>query len=356
MKNIFSQSFDIVDYVSNNEFEKLAEFAPVISDGAKAFNIDNPEHNQDQDYAIILHHPTLGSMKKYACYSPEITELNLVCLADKINSLPDEIVKIAATNLTAAAKKFKLSVPDNLVKFASSKFIQRDLTLSGVDDKKYIDKLASQNVTPEVHEVYALYDRFPIHTPEHTKKTISWFEKNAHNLDVSETIEFVVKTTAAAVEQGINLESTELKKYAGLNTNTFNSDFYDLVNIRKNNIPEDRDDLITAYNDILRKADELGPEKVAYTLEYLDKEAGINYKYVPDPLLTVFGIEKEASITIDGEQITSKMLKKIKKEDLTDLVGTDGIKELRGKDGLAVFASLPAPIRQDIITLINAQR
>ena len=112
-----SRSFDVVDEVLNGCIEKLATIIEPLSEDAKVAYIPSVEeqHNRpEKDFALILFHPHSGVMHKYALYTPELTELNLAYLNDKQHDLPDELVKVAATNLAASANKYGLTIPDKL--------------------------------------------------------------------------------------------------------------------------------------------------------------------------------------------------------------------------------------------------
>ena len=109
------------------------------------------------------------------------------------------------------------------------------------------------------------------------------------------------------------------------------------------------------YNDLLRRADSIGAIKTAYVLEMLDKEAGLDYYYgknLVDPLRASLGTVKTAGKEIDGTVITRAQLQKLDTSKLTELVGNDGIKDLRGEESLEILASYPRPIRSEIIKLL----
>ena len=55
---------------------------------------------------------------------------------------------------------------------------------------------------------------------------------------------------------------------------------------------------------------------------------------------------------IDGTYVTSSSLDALPSGELTSIVGNDVIDELRGEDKLDVLASLPTPIRKEIIDLM----
>jgi len=114
MTNLMSMSFDVVDEVLNGSIEKLAKIIEPLSETAKVAYIPSMEEQHDRpekDFALVLFHPHSGVIHKYALYTPELVELNLAYLEDKHQKLPEEVIKIAATNLIVAAKQQSIAIP-----------------------------------------------------------------------------------------------------------------------------------------------------------------------------------------------------------------------------------------------------
>ncbi len=356
MKSLWNKNYDIVDHILNSDLdlEKLASLAESLSENVKNAYIPTYEEQLEMshnDFALVLWDSKQGYLPKYACYTPELTELNMVYLSDKAKQLPDELVKVAATNLTAAAKKFNVEIPEELKHLESAYFIDRVVDVNSVDQVKYAQKL-----TPEEQlSKFALHGRYPIHTPEHIKKAEFWFENNAHNLNIDDTLEFISNLTKEAKAQNVQLEKTaaELSK---LEIDRFNPDLYNLVQIRKTSLKENQEDFKETYDEILRNADELGTVKVAYLIELLDKEASLDNFYggsILDPIRTTFAIEKKAGFNFEGKTISPDDLNYIPANTLMNIVNDkDVINGLRGDQSLEVFESLPTPIKRSISDLI----
>ena len=106
----------------------------------------------------------------------------------------------------------------------------------------------------------------------------------------------------------------------------------------------------------LEKCDELGPTKTASVLYEIDKKADLTGNYhhgIEDPIFsTIAGSDEMNSKEVDGVLVKSSQLDSIPSGDLTTIVGNDTIDELRGDDKLDVFASLPKPVRQEILNLM----
>ena len=106
--------------------------------------------------------------RKYALYTPELVEINLEYLSSKATELPEEIVKTASHNLTAAAKKYNITIPSNLEKYSSDTFTDNSIDLREIDETKYILKNASAPKT----NYFALgsVKKYPIDTNMQIKK------------------------------------------------------------------------------------------------------------------------------------------------------------------------------------------
>lgn len=355
MKSLLNKNYDIVDHILNSDLEKLASIVESVSEKAKTGYIPSYEEQMDMpqnNFALVLWDSKLGYLNKYANYTPELTELNLLYLVNKMDTFPEEIVKVAATNLTCSAKQFHVDIPEELKQYESDYFIDRVVSVDDIDQVKY-----AQKMTPnEEIKKYALNGKYPIHTPEHIKKAEFWFENNYPNLSIDEVLEFTTNITKEAKEQGVQLEKTAAE-FSKLSIDKFNPDLYNHIQVRKSSLREDMEDYRETYNDILRNADELGTVKVAFLIELLDKESGLDNYYgrsIIDPIRTTFAIEKKAGLSFEDRIISPDDLNALPSNSLMEIVGDkDVISGLKGSEALVVFESLPTPIKRDIAELIN---
>jgi hypothetical protein len=358
MRKIASMNIDLVDHVINNDDEvgviKLAQIVESLSEDAQIAyipSIEELELKQDRDFAAILWDPKIGSLRKFANYNSELTELNMAFLVDSKNSLPEEVVKIAATNLTCAASKYRLSIPEELEEYKSDKFINNMVDLTAINNVGYLTKTATKN---KKATYYALQEqkKYPIETDMQVKKAASFFDKNNSKLNINDKLEFIANIQDRAKELNVSLSKTAVEKYANLSKDLFNEDFYNNVKVRISYLKDSEEEIKTAYEELISRADELGPLDSAYVLEEIDKTASLAGTYgrgLYDPLIATLGEEKRAGREIDGSFISQDQLRKIDEGVLTSLVGNDVIKELKSESGLDILESLPTPIRKDII-------
>lgn len=349
MKKLASMALDVIDHVTDENIEKLANMVQNLSGAAQSAyipTIEELEEYKDKDFALIIEDKDFGKLRKFAKFTPELTELNMAFLVDSLDKLPKEVIKIAATNLAAAANKFNLAIPDELEPFKSKRFIKNSIDTSAIKEAHFQHKNTE-------FMYYGIPSKkiFPIETEIQITKAASNFEKNANNLTINDKFEFIENIQKRAAEYNISFKKTLLEKYAELDVTKFNEDFYDHIQIRKSYLKEDETELKSEYDDLLNRADDLGPLNTAYALEELDKIANLNSSYgkgILEPLVSVVGFNKIAGKEIDGNFITLDKLRKIDKGVLTEIVGNDYIKDLTGEDGIDVYASLPKPLRQEL--------
>ena len=357
MNKIATIVFDVVDEIVSGDVEKLAQMVEPLSDSAKMAYIPSLEEQStknERDFGLVLWSPQIGQLRKYALYTPELVEINLEYLSSKATELPEEIVKTASHNLTAAAKKYNITIPSNLEKYSSDTFTDNSIDLREIDETKYILKNASAPKT----NYFALgsVKKYPIDTNMQIKKASAYFEKNHKKMDFKDVLEFSVNVREAAERNEVSLDKTAINKYASLDFDNFNSDLYNHVEVRKSYLRDNDDEVKSLYNNLLEKCDELGPTKTATVLYEIDKKAELvgNYHHgLEDPLFATLANSGESDTKeVDGVLIKSSQLDSIPSGDLTAIVGNDTIDELRGDEKLDVLASLPRPIRQELLDLM----
>lgn len=354
MRKIAGMNLDVVDHIINDDVEKLANLVEQLSENAQTAyipSIEELELRKDKDFAAVLWDPKVGYLRKFAKYTPGLVELNMAFLADLKNSLPDEVVKIAAANLTCAASRYNIPIPKELEEYKSDKYVNNTIDLTAINKVSYITKTAS---TKQESKYYAITSKklYPIDTDIELKKAASFFDKNYNKLDINDKLEFLTNIQERAKELNVSLTKTAIEKYASLSQKTFNEDFYNHVQVRKSYLKESEVETKLAYDELITRADELGPVNCAYVMEEIDKTASLNGTYgkgILDPLFATLGTEKKAGREIDGTMVYPDQLKKIDEGTLTSLVGNDVIKELKSDSGLDVLASLPRPVRADIL-------
>ena len=184
MNNLANRNLDVVDAIVSGEIEKLAELVQPLSDDAKMAyvpSLDEQANRDESDFGVILWSPNVGQLRKYALYTPELVEINQAYLAKEKENLPEEVLKIAGNNLTAAALKHNLDIPAELTEYISNDFVDNSLDLRTVDETNFVVKTARTSHSNN----YALSDqgKYPLDTDKQIKKASSYFEKNYKELD-----------------------------------------------------------------------------------------------------------------------------------------------------------------------------
>lgn len=349
MKKLASYNYDVLDNILAGNLEKIATVISNLSEGAKTADVpdyDEQSQRPDSDFALVIDNPMQGSIKKYAKYTKELTELNMAFLEDSWDDLPDELVKVAGHNLKIAAAEYGLDVPEKINSIeVQASYIDNKISLEDVDEYKFTEKLASQEVV-----TYALPSekRYPLNSAADTGHAIDYFNKYAHEFDPSDAIEFAKNTMKAGENFSVSVDGSTIEKFANLDINSFNKDLELHLRTREKFLKEEEH---KTYQDLLKTAEKHEPSKVAMLLERVDKSYGLDEKWgrgISNPALCVFknSIEKTAS------GISLQDLQSIDRVKLSAVVGTEAVSDLIGKDGLDVYNSLPRPIKKEVQNLI----
>lgn len=356
MNKLASINYDITDHMVSGNGEKIASFADNLSKEAKAFSLPDFEELQerpDKDFALVTYHPGQGEMKKFARYNKEITEINLNLLEKEADSLPDEIVKKAAHNLVQAADDFGLDYEGELRKYAEEQggYTDPSINLTDVDEFAYQQKIAS--VEPIQKWAMPSLAKYPLETSRQIEEACNYFEKHANEFDPVDALEFAVNVKKAAeAKEGVH-PSDKIEKFASIDPSMFNEDLPTHIDVRKSYLTPEQDDEYSLYDEFTKKASELKPSKAAQLLERIDKEAELDRawgKGLENPMLAVFGkkFTKKASA---GPSLAE--LQALDNAELTAIVGNSTIKELKSDEGVAVYNSLPTPIKREIDKLLG---
>lgn len=356
MKKFLTMPLDVVDEIVAGNIDKLAEIVEPLSDKAKMAyvpSLDEQAKLAEKDVALIMWSPSVGQIKKYAMHTPELVELNLAYLVSKKDELPSELYKVAATNLTTAANNHNISIPEDLSEFNnSSHYIDNSVDIRDINVSAFIEQ---SKETPKEHYALESSKNYPLDTSSQVKKASAYFERSHKKMDPFTKLEFGQNVIDRATELDVPIDNTEVSKYASVDFECFNKEFYDHVNVRKSFLRENETDLHEGYDNLLRQSDELGVPKTAELLFELDKKAEItgNYgKNIEDPVFSVAGKLGSDGIDIDGVYVRSSSLDAIPSGELTPIVGNDAIDDLRGDDKLDALAALPRPVRKEIIDLM----
>ena len=360
MLKLASKTLDVVDAVLNEEIEKLAELVETLSDEAKEAYIPSYEEQHDGDdseCALILWNPHQGMLKKYAHSTAPLTEINMAFLMDNMDDLPEELVKVAGANLTCAAHRYGVPIPMKLEKYASKVYIDNMVDVAKVNEVSFMKKQAGlEEEEPKLRFAWEDEKKYDISDQEGIEKAASYFEREHYGMDMAKKLEFVLNVSDAAKEAGVSLDETLVDKYASLDNSRLNKDFDSHIDVRVSYLADDDEDFGELYTDLRTSSEELGVIKTAQVLYRIDKLSGITYSYgkgVECPVMSCLSMPKIASITLRGVQVTPEKLRNLDNEDLTGIVGNDNISEIKGDDCLEVLSSMPNPVIDDIIGLMD---
>jgi len=341
---MLTKLYDVNDYLFNNKIEKVAEVAEEIGSDITSTFIPSAEElgsRDNEDFSVTLYQPKHGLMNKYANYDKGLTKLNIGILKRQIDELPNEILKVAATNLEKAAAHYRIDFPEELKQYTVKEPVQI-VDVTKIDKTAYYEKLAACKKKDKAKK-YALPNKkkYPLDTKEHVKKAEAYFKTYYRDMEIPDRVEF-----AKNWEEASDYNNKLIEKYAHLDHNLYNEDFRYHVKSRISLTPDEENKHL--YEELIEKQAEWAPVKTATVLYKLDKKAGLNYYYgksVEDPVGAVFGINKEAEYEIDGKIWKESDFEKISENEILD---ENTVKELHGPDKIAVLKSLPSPIRKSI--------
>lgn len=357
--NLFSSIYDLTDEVIQGNIEKVAEIITELGNDYRHTQVPTIEEQESrpvEDFALTLFHPRHGTLNKYACYDRNLVALNIAFLDIKKNEIPDEIVKMASSNLKLAAERYKLNFPKTLEKYVDSeKNIKSDniVDVTNIDKKAFYLKL--QENTEPIEKIFALKEKkkYPIHTPELIKKASDYFDTYSLEIEVPDRLEFSRNVFHQMVKNNIDVPPL-IDKLANLSTKVLNEDFKYHVRTRKT-MTQDEDNK-NLYDQLLEKTSEWSPVKIASALDKLDKKTGIQYYYnrnISDPITSTLGVKKEASYEIDDRTLTQTEWDDVLNDNLSEYIDSNTQDELKSEEGIEIFKSLPQPIRVGILSRIN---
>ena len=360
MRKIASMKLDVIDYLLNKEANYVSSVVNRAGEIAKIAKIKDLEEQQDLDdsqVAAILFHPHLGTINKYACDTKGSTLINMHILSDNHKDLPDELVKVAAGNLTYVADKYNLNIPSNLKEYKTDSWIDNTVDLTRINKVAFSQKLESNNFQKTASaSKFALprSKKFPIADKNHTKLAASVFENAGVDMSVEDRVEFATNIIPEMAKHKLPLGSN-LYKYSNLDPSGFNSDFELSMDARMGHIHDE--DLKDVYSQLKGSYKELGVEKTAVLVDELDKRANLknNYSkgYFDDAVLTTFKMRKVAEIDIDVTMVNEDDLEGLDHTAMGDYIDSSTLDELHGEDGLHILKSLPKPIRDQAISNIT---
>ena len=351
---IFNKNFDITDEVTSGNIEKVAELVSSMDESVRnAFipSLEEAATRKDDDFALVLFDKKNGFRHKYAYYNKDLTQLNINLLSQKVNDMPDELIKTAATHLKKAAVHYKVEFPENLENYVDEFITDNTVDVNAIDKKAYYLKLEEHKEKP-VNVVYALPDdkKYPIHTEELTKQAFQYFKNYARELDVQDRVTYAKNLFPKLAEY--NIEPTALMdKLAHIDTKSFNPDF--AHHIRSRTTMTHDETTKEAYLALLTKTAEWEPIKIASVLNKIDKNINLHYYYdtkVEEPVAATLGMKKEAMYEIDDRVLSETAYNSLVSKDLSGWVDSGTAEALKGEEGVDVFRSLPSPIREGILS------
>jgi len=156
MKKLFNQIYDCTDYLLANNIEPVANLVSNLSDMAKTASVhssDEINNLTSEEVALILYHPRIGELKKFACDTKGITEININLLSSHVDELPEEVIKLAANNLGYVASHLDVDIPENLQVYQTNEWVDPYLDITHLNKVSFYQKLQDNAPEEEVEKV-----------------------------------------------------------------------------------------------------------------------------------------------------------------------------------------------------------
>jgi hypothetical protein len=358
---------DIMDYIEDGRFEELAKMFGGLSDEfTKTAHIPSKldiTSIPNENFAVVLITPGESVEKKYQCDSPELTKLNTALFIKDKDALPTEVVKTASYFLGIAATKFGLS--EEVYELAKLAEKQNDnfIDTSRINKTGFAKKLdVVKNFKRESIEKsgnWALPDmeKYPLNTSEDVQQAIDYFTTYEDKFKQAEKFVFSVNTAKAARDLNVkvNPKTDKIAKYASLNMFNLGTNAKYFLRTRKNLAGVEFEDV---YNELEEKlaSYENNPMALSELLTQLDMKTGLSRLWgtvIEEPITTCMDSIKTSSMKIDSKEVSLTELQKIQNHPKTaEYLDSDTIQDLGGPEGLEIFASLPKPVRLDLMNLI----
>ena len=352
--NILALRMDFNDFMVNDSAGAESILKTACVDNEQLLHAELPGQDDmaqhgPENFALVLYSAHQGAFKKFAMYTPALTEVNLNTFAAVKDTLPEQIRNTVGYNLTKAAEFFKVKVPDS----AKGEYTDPGTNIVDISKVQLLQKEADA-------ATYALPDqeRYPLNGEQNIKEAMYFFEQSWPKMSVDERIEYAYNVSSAAKTASVDVDPSlrVFSKYASLTSN-LNPGFPDAMFVRMSYIGNK--DHMQAYQGLMEKAAELSTSETITLLEALDKESGISKHWnsrFPDPVMSVLAVEKTAGVSFKGREIPGPEFTKrvgLMKYELLQVLDSKLVEQLVLPNGFTVFGTLPIGVQEIIMRKVG---
>jgi hypothetical protein len=245
------------------------------------------------------------------------------------HELSSVAVKVAAVNLVAAAEGFGV-VPNSATVYLAN----MDTSVTPIVDERRV-KVAGAPMVSKVEEA------------EKVASAYDWLgkaEEQWADLDPYDRHTIAVDLVKLATGAGMDIPEY-IRNYSG---EVLNPEFKKIANARKDFTADP--EIQEGYDRLSKMAGAMDPGDVIEAMYLLDERAGIVHRHgerIPDPVISVYGIVKEAeySWTHGGDYVTGRMLERYSGStsaiNAADNIFTKEVKSKFRTDPIGTFKGLP---------------
>lgn len=368
LENVVIDLYD--DVYLEGTMQKCASRIPAHLREMEIPTIEDRNDLDDTQFALSLFTKTASKLNKFPINNQINTAISNVYFDLNHSKLPSEAQTVAATYIKKACAQYGIE-PCEAVKVAA----QEVPTFPNIYIEKLNDKAGgtlvkeAKEADPDSKYFYALQKTagnnqanrmYAMPRAEDVKKAEAYFDKYAKEFSPEDRHQFASNVVGRATELGVDINSSNLMKYAGVH---YSTDIETQINTRKN-LAYGNAQIQEAFDKLASMQDKTDPQTFAKALHKLDKIAGIDKYYdthLSDPFASTLssGAVKTASALyeVDGLEVSEDDLAKVTKSNYDTLKNyfgetlADGLK----KEGTAAFMALPETTKEIIARIAHGE-
>lgn len=324
-----------------------------LPDVIKTASVRPKEKIANEEFALIALDEG-HVMRKYACYDPGTTAMSVIYFMEYGAKLPEDAIKLAATNLMNACAQHGLIPPEALTKVAGNTTEVEAVDITGQPSRT---KLATSRPTSSADYAVITSDGktlYPIHDWDHIKMAADYWEQENVRMEAPIRRQFAVKLAAKATELGFPLDG-EIKT-AGATHYAPPGHLKASLEMRKVAFPMESEER-GFLDDLFEKRAEIDPEIYAECLHRFDVQQGFHHGWdhmVLDPWASTF-MEKQAEVVWEqgADRVTAQQLHNLAMNHaggMQEKFTQDFLGEFE-KDPVGIFKSMPDPQKRILARL-----
>jgi hypothetical protein len=327
----------ILDFYDDKGATLKAKFPTVaeLPDTIKTASIQPRDELPNEAFALVAVDGA-DVLRKYACHDAGTTAMSVIYFMEHGDKLPEEAVKVAASNLVEACLAHRMLPPAALTKTAKF-YVEKQagvVDITGLSPRARVKRASA-------HHMYR--DKFPIDSWDQIKKAESYLLENDCRMDPSVRRECAVKLASRAVDVGYPIHCDILEH--GAYDFAPAGEMVAAIEMRK----VAGADVGILYG-LMEKRASVGPGVYAECVRRFDIENDLDGAWdsrIPDPYRSTFGLPKTASVVWEdgADRVDEGQLENLATNGKQVLLGnfSQAFVAEFCQDPVGIFDSMPEP-------------